>query len=165
VAREYRLVTAPTQLYGETRVANQNTAILEVERAVGTLPSLFTRLGDQLTQLFDAKLSLLRIELKEEIAAYLRGAIMIIVGALVALIGFALLNVAIAFLISMLFDAAHISQVARYALGFTVTALLYLAVGAIVIVKAKNRINQQGIVPPKTATELKRDKEWIKNQL
>jgi uncharacterized membrane protein YqjE len=165
VAREYRLVTAPTQLYGETRVANQNTAIPEVERAVETLPSLFTRLGDQLTQLFDAKLSLLRIELKEEIDAYLRGAIMIIVGALVALIGFALLNVAIAFLISMLFDAAHISQVARYALGFTVTALLYLAVGAIVIVKAKNRINQQGIVPPRTATELERDKEWIKNQM
>jgi uncharacterized membrane protein YqjE len=165
VAREYRLVTAPTQLYGETRVANQNTAIPEVERAVETLPSLFTRLGDQLTQLFDAKLSLLRIELKEEIAAYLRGAIMIIVGALVALIGFALLNVAIAFLISMLFDAAHISQVARYALGFTVTALLYLAVGAIVIVKAKNRINQQGIVLPRTATELQRDKEWIKNQM
>jgi uncharacterized membrane protein YqjE len=165
VAREYRLVTAPTQLYGETRVANQNTAIPEVERAVETLPSLFTRLGDQLTQLFDAKLSLLRLELKEEIAAYLRGAIMIIVGALVALIGFALLNVAIAFLISMLFDAAHISQVARYALGFTVTALLYLAVGAIVIVKAKNRINQQGIVLPRTATELQRDKEWIKNQM
>ena len=62
-------------------MANQNTAIPEVERAVETLPSLFTRLGDQLTQLFDAKLSLLRIELKEEIAAYLRGAIMIIVGA------------------------------------------------------------------------------------
>jgi uncharacterized membrane protein YqjE len=158
-------VAVLTELHGETRLANQNTAISEVERAVETLPSLFTRLGDQLTQLFDAKLSLLRIELKEEIATYLRGAVMIIVGALVALIGFALLNVAIAFLISMLFDAAHISQVARYALGFAATALLYLGVGAIVIVKAKNRINRQAIVPPRTATELERDKEWIKNQL
>jgi uncharacterized membrane protein YqjE len=146
-------------------VANQNTAIPEVERAVETFPSLFTRLGDQLTRLFDAKLSLLRIELKEGVATYLRGAIMIIVGALMALIGLALLNVAIAFLISMLFEAAHISHVARYALGFAVTALLYLAVGAIVIVKAKNRINQRGIVAPRTATELDRDKEWIKNQL
>src|SRR5438045_1254894 len=85
-------------------MANQSTAMPEIGRAVDALPSLFTRLGDQLTQLFDAKLSLLRIELKEKVATYLRGTMMIVGGAVIALIGFALLNVAMAFFISMIFD-------------------------------------------------------------
>ena len=137
----------------------------EIGRAVDALPSLFTRLGDQLTQLFDAKLSLLRIELKEEVATYLRGTMMIVAGAVVALIGFALLNVAMAFLISMIFEAAQIPQALRYALGFVITAVLYLVVGAILILKAKNRMAKQGIVPPKTVTEMERDKEWLKKQV
>ena len=146
-------------------MANQSTAMPKIERAVDALPSLFTRLGDQLTQLFDAKLSLLRIELKEEVATYLRGTMMIVAGAVVALIGFALLNVAIAFLISMIFDGAQIPQALRYALGFVITAVLYLVAGALLILKAKNRIAKQGILPPKTATELERDKEWLKKQM
>ena len=145
-------------------MANQSTAMPEIGRAVDALPSLFTRLGDQLTQLFDAKLSLLRIELKEEVATYLRGTMMIIGGAVIALIGFALLNVAMAFFISMIFDGAQIPQAARYALGFVITAVLYLVVGAVLILKAKNRMSKQGILPPKTVTELERDKEWLKKE-
>jgi uncharacterized membrane protein YqjE len=135
-----------------------------VERAAESLPSLFTRLSDQLMQLFDAKLSLLRVELKEEVSTYLRGLGMIIAGGVIALVGFALLNVAIAFLISMLFESAHLSQAARYALGFILTAALYLIAGAVVIVKAKNRMAKQRLVPPRTAAELKRDKEWMQKQ-
>ena len=45
----------------------ENRPMATAERAVETLPSLFTRLGDQITQLFDAKLTLLPVELKEEI--------------------------------------------------------------------------------------------------
>ena len=145
-------------------MANQSTAMPEIGRAVDALPSLFTRLGDQLTQLFDAKLSLLRIELKEEVATYLRGTMMIVAGAVVALIGFALFNVAIAFFISMIFDGAQIPQAVRYGLGFVITAVLYLVAGALLILKAKNRMSKQGILPPKTVTELERDKEWLKKE-
>jgi uncharacterized membrane protein YqjE len=141
-----------------------NRPMATAERAAETLPSLFARLGDQITQLFDAKLTLLRVELKEEINTYLRGVIMIIAGAVVAVIGFALLNVAIAFLISMVFESTHVSQPARYALGFIITAALYLVAGCVVVVKAKNRIAKQGIVPPRTAKELERDKEWLQKQ-
>jgi len=141
-----------------------NRPMATAERAAETLPSRFARLGDQITQLFDAKLTLLRVELKEEINTYLRGVIMIIAGAVVAVIGFALLNVAIAFLISMVFESTHVSQPARYALGFIITAALYLVAGCVVVVKAKNRIAKQGIVPPRTAKELERDKEWLQKQ-
>ena len=76
-----------------------------LERQNEDLPSLFARLTGELTQLFDAKLDLLKAELKKEANAYAVGAIFILAGVIIAMIGFALLNVAIAFLISMLFDA------------------------------------------------------------
>ena len=118
---------------------------------------------DELTQLFDAKLELLKAELKQEVTAYVVGAVLILIGAVIATVGFALLNVAIAFLISMLFDATHWSPAARYGLGFIITALVYLVIGAIIIIIAKNRLTKQRVAP-KTATELKRDKEFLKER-
>ena len=59
------------------------------------------------------------------------------------------------------FHDFHPSAVSREAW----LALAYLIVaGSIVVVKAKNRIAEQGIVPPRTATELERDKEWLQKQ-
>src|SRR5437773_7440637 len=96
---------------------------------------------------------------------YLRGTMMILAGIVIALIGFALLNVALAFLISMIFEAAQIPQALRYALGFVITAVLYLAIGGFLILKAKNRMAKQGVLPPRTVTELERDKEWLKKEI
>ncbi len=42
-----------------------------------SLPSLFARLGDDVMQLFDTKLSLLKVEIKEEANEYARDGIMI----------------------------------------------------------------------------------------
>jgi uncharacterized membrane protein YqjE len=144
-------------------MAERNTETSSLERQNETLPSLFSRLANELTQLFDAKLELLKAELKEEISAYAVGAGLIVVGAVVGTVGFALLNVAIAFLISMLFDATHWSPAARYGLGFIITALLYLVIGAIIIIIAKNRLAKQRVAP-KSATELRRDREFLKEQ-
>jgi len=146
---------------GTRDMAERGTETLE--RQNESLPSLFARLTDELTQLFDAKLELLKAELKQEISAYAVGAVLILIGIVVATIGFALLNVAIAFLISMLFDATHWSPAARYGLGFIITALLYLVMGAITIVVAKNRL-AKGRVAPKSVAELRRDKEFLKQE-
>ena len=146
-------------------MADGKAAVVEAERAIEMLPALFSRLTDQLTQLFEAKLALVRAELKEELSAHLRSAVMIFAGGVITLVGFALLNFAIAFLVSMLFENTQMTQTARYALGFIITAVLYLAIGSFVVLTAKNRMAKQGIVPPKTAAELERDKEWIEKQI
>ena len=67
-----------------------------------SLPALVGRLGDDVMQLFDTKMSLLKVELKEEANQFARSAALIAVGGIIAAIGFALLNVAIAFGISTL---------------------------------------------------------------
>ena len=130
-----------------------------------SLPSLFSRLGDDVMQLFDTKLSLLRVELKEEANEYARDGLTIAVGGIVAAIGFALVNVALAFGISTLFANSDLSQPAKYAIGFVTAGILYLIVGAIIVLAMKSRLAKQKLVPDKTVAELRKDKQWLKNEL
>jgi uncharacterized membrane protein YqjE len=129
------------------------------------LPTLLGRLGDDVMELINSQLALFKVEIKEEANAYARGAAMIGVGAIVASIGFALLNVAIAFGVSTLFAQAEFSQPASYALGFVVTGVFYLLVGVILVMVIKARLAKQGLLPTRTVEELRKDKEWLKNEL
>jgi len=140
---------------------NESTMRNEME----SLPTLFSRLGDDVMQLFNSQLTLFKVEIKEEANAYMRGAIMIGLGAVVALIGFALLNVAVAFGVSTLFAQANFSQAASYALGFVITGIFYLLVGTIVVTAIKSRLAKQDLVPNRTVEELRKDKQWLKNEL
>jgi uncharacterized membrane protein YqjE len=129
------------------------------------LPTLFSRLGDDVMQLFNSQLALFKVEIKEEASAYARNVTMIAIGAAIATVGFALLNVAIAFAVSTLFAKANFSQPASYALGFVVTGGFYVLVGAIVVMLMKNRLAKHDLVPQRTVQELRKDKQWLKNEL
>jgi uncharacterized membrane protein YqjE len=129
------------------------------------LPNLFSRLADDVMQLVNSQLALFKVEIKEEASAYARGAAMIAFGAAIATVGFALLNVAIAFAVSTLFAQANFSQPASYALGFLVTGGFYVLVGAIVVFAMKNRLSRRNPVPQRTVQELRKDKQWLKNEL
>jgi uncharacterized membrane protein YqjE len=130
-----------------------------------SLPNLISRLGDNIMELVNSQLALLKVEIREEANAYARGAAMIAFGAAVAVVGFALLNVAIAFAVSTLFARANFTQPASYALGFLATGGFYLIVGTIVVLVVKNRLAKQDLVPKRTVQELRKDKEWLKNEL
>jgi hypothetical protein len=90
---------------------------------------------------------------------------LIATGAVIATVGFALLNVAIAFAVSTLFAQANFTQPASYALGFVVTGAFYVLVGGIIVLLMKNRLAKQDLVPQRTVQELRKDKEWLKNEL
>ena len=130
-----------------------------------SLPSLFSRLGEDVMQLFNSQLALFKVEIKEEASAYARAVTVIAIGGVIATIGFALLNVAIAFAVSTLFAQANFSQPASYALGFVVTGGFYVLVGAVVVMLMKNRLAKQDLVPQRTVAELRKDKQWLKNEL
>ena len=150
-------------------MATPKTAMTTVREAAPSetesLPSLVGRLGEDVMQLFDTKVSLLKVELREEANAYARGAVAMALGGIVAAVGFALLNVAIAFGVSTLFATTSLSQPARYALGFVLTGLFYLVIGGIVVLATKSRLAKQGLVPNRTVEELRKDKQWLKNEL
>ena len=129
------------------------------------IPGLLSRLGEDVTELLDTKLSLLKVEVKEDVQSYVRGGVMIAVGAVIAVVGFALLNVAVAFGVSTLFAQADLSQPARYALGFVITGGVYLVVGGIIVLAMKSRLARQDMVPNRSLDELRKDKQWLKNEL
>ncbi|MEK6283340.1 MAG: phage holin family protein [Acidobacteriota bacterium] len=145
--------------------APRATATALAPKTDESLPSLFSRLGDDVMQLFDTKMSLLKVEIKEEANEFARDGIMIGVGGIIAAIGFALLNVALAFGISTLFAEANLSQPAKYAIGFVSAGVLYLIIGAIIISVMKSRLSKQNLVPDRTVEELRKDKQWLKNEL
>jgi len=130
-----------------------------------SIPNLLSRLGDDVMQLVNSQLALFKVEIKEEANAYARGAVMIAIGGVVATIGFALLNIALAFAVSLLFAQANYSQPASYALGFVVTGVFYLIVGGILVLAMKSHLAKQKLMPPMTIQELRKDKQWLKSEL
>jgi len=145
----------------------KSTTVLspETDKSDESLPSLFGRLGDDVMQLFDTKMSLLKVEIKEEASEYARDGVMIGAGGIIAAVGFALLNVALAFGISTLFANTDLSQAAKYAIGFLSAGVLYLIIGSVIIMTMKNRLAKQSLVPDRTVAELRKDKQWLKNEL
>ncbi|HSS18602.1 MAG TPA: phage holin family protein [Pyrinomonadaceae bacterium] len=129
------------------------------------LTSLLGKLGDDVVLLLDTKLSLLKVEIKDEANEFARDGIMIGVGGVIAAVGFALLNVALAFAISTFLANSQLSQAARYAIGFVSAGSLYLIVGGIIVLAMKSRLAKQSLVPNRTVAELRKDKEWLTKEL
>jgi len=137
---------------------------------VENLPALLGRLGDDVMRLVDTKLSLVKVELKEDASFYARNGAFTAVGAMVALIGFALLNVAVAFFISNFFanDAATTAErftPTSYGLGFLITGVLYIVIGGVIVLMMKNRLAAYNPVPTTTLDEIRKDKQWLKNEM
>ena len=145
--------------------ADESTADVARRSDTDGLPTLVSRLGDDVMELFKSQLELFKVEIKEEANAYARSITMIAIGAVIATVGFALLNVAIAFAVSTLFAQANFSQPASYALGFVVTGAFYVLIGGIIVLLMKNRLAKQDLVPQRTVAELRKDKQWLKNEL
>ena len=148
-----------------TKTSLTRTDELDTQNGNESLPNLFSRLGDDVMQLFNSQLALFKVEIKEEASVYARSVTVIAIGAAIAFVGFALLNVAVAFAVSTLFASANFSQPASYALGFVVTGGFYILVGAIVVMLMKGRLAKQDLVPQRTVAELRKDKQWLKNEL
>ena len=148
----------------EKRAAAAPAKSSDAQADVEGLPALFGRLSDGVTTLLDTKLSLLKVEIKEDVSAYTRNAISMLIGGIIAAVGFAIVNVAVALFVGSLMPES-LNPAVRYALGFVITGVLYLVIGAIFIVKAKNNLAKRDIVPNRSVEELRKDKEWLKKEL
>ena len=149
-------------------MATPGTAInkrAEMPAEIENLPVLLTRLSDDVMQLFDAKMSLLKVEVQADVNAFLSGGIVIAIASMVALIGFGLASVALALGISSQLANANLSQTGRYGVSFAGVGLIYLIVGSIIALVMKGRLSKQSLVPNRTVDEFRKDKEWLKKEL
>ena len=131
---------------------------------IDQIPALVGKLGDDVMALMDAKLGLLKVELKEEAGAYSRLGALMAAGGVLAAIGFTLVNVAVAFFVARLFFESFTPPVS-YALGFVVTGAIYLVVGAVIAITMKNRLAAHSAAPQRSMEELRKDKQWLKNEI
>jgi uncharacterized membrane protein YqjE len=133
------------------------------------LPALVGKLGDDVMRLLDTKLSLVKVELKEDASFYARNGAFTAVGAMVALIGFALVNVAVAFFIANLFgnDAGVAERFTptSYGLGFLITGILYVVIGGVIVLVMKNKLAAYNPAPTTTLDEIRMDMHWLKNEM
>jgi uncharacterized membrane protein YqjE len=133
------------------------------------LPTLLGKLGDDVMRLVDTKLSLVKVELKEDASFYARNGAFMAVGAMVALIGFALVNVAVAFFISNFFanDAAAAERFGptSYGLGFLITGILYVVIGGVLVLMMKGKLAAYDPAPTTSLDEIRKDKQWLKNEM
>ncbi|MET0623574.1 MAG: phage holin family protein [Pyrinomonadaceae bacterium] len=133
------------------------------------LPTLLGKLSDDVMRLVDTKLSLVKVELKEDASFYARNGAFMAVGAMVALIGFALVNVAVAFFISNFFAneaaAAERFGPTSYGLGFLITGVLYVVIGGVIALVMKNKLAGYNPAPTASLDEIRKDKQWLKNEM
>ena len=138
---------------------------------IDSLPALFGRLGDDVMKFVDTKLSLVKVELKEDASVYARNGALMAVGGIIAAIGFALVNIAVACFVSLLFASDEPGAVLQrytptsYGLGFLITGVIYLVVGGVIAYVAKNRLAAYDPAPTTSLEELRKDKQWLKKEM
>ena len=137
----------------------------EPPKDLDRIPGLITNLGDELTRLFDAKAGLLKLEIKEEIATYILNGALVAGGAALAGIGFLFGSLAIVFGISSIFLRDGFGPGASYGISFVIVGAIYFVIGLISALVFSKRLSEHDPTPERTIQELRKDKEWLKQEL
>jgi hypothetical protein len=105
-----------------------------------SLPAQIRDLSEDTVKLLDEHARLFKVEMKEEITAYLRDGLILGLGGLVATVGFALLS----------------SRLPRGA------GVVYMLVGGATVLVMVNRIAKRSPVPRGIAEEIREDWRWLR---
>ena len=129
------------------------------------IPSLVSDLGGEVSQLVDAKIGLLKLEIKDELATYVFNSAMVAGSAALAGVGFVFASLALVVGIASIFLRNDFGVQASYGLSFILVALVYLVVGLIGALGFIKRLSRHDPTPERTVQELRKDKQWLKEEL
>ena len=129
-------------------------AQLRDERSLG---DLFSDLSRETTTLVRQEVQLAKTELTQSASEAARGIGMLVAGGAVAYAGMLFLLLAIVFgLIEAGWDAW---------LSALVVGLVVVAIGAVLVLRARESLKPANLAPQKTVETLKEDAEWAKEQI
>jgi len=129
-------------------------AQLRDERSLG---DLFSDLSRETTTLVRQELQLAKAELTQSATEAARGIGMLVAGGAVAYAGLLFLLLAIVFgLIKAGWDAW---------LSALVVGLVVVAIGAVLVLRARESLKPANLAPRRTVETLKEDQEWAKEQI
>ena len=129
-------------------------AQLRDERSLG---DLFSDLSRETTTLVRQEVQLAKAELTQSATEVARGIGMLVAGGAVAYAGLLFLLLAIVFgLIEAGWDAW---------LSALVVGLVVVAIGAVLVLRARESLKPANLAPRRTVETLKEDQEWAKEQI
>jgi Na+/melibiose symporter-like transporter len=102
-------------------------------------------------------MALAKAELRDNVRSVARDTAKIAVGAVLAGVGALVL---VAFLVLLLGDA-----VGKYWAGALIVGVLFVAIGAFLVMNAMKRLKQDSITPEQTLQTLKEDKQWLQSEM
>ena len=129
--------------------------------ALGESPGAGALIADligDLQEIVRGEVRLAKAELREDATTIGRGAGMLAAGALLGLVGFTFLMLAVAYVIHEEFDLD------RW-LAVGIVALALLALAAILALVGKGRLSAANLKPEQTIASLKEDQAWAKQQI
>jgi xanthine/uracil permease len=124
------------------------------ERSLG---DLFSDLSRETTTLVRKEVQLAKAELTQSATEAARGIGMLVAGGAVAYAGLLFLLLAIVF---GLIDAGWDPWVSALVVG-----LVVVAIGAVLVLRARESLKPANLAPQKTVETLKEDAEWAKEQI
>jgi hypothetical protein len=126
---------------------------LAEDRSIG---ALFAELADETTSLVRKEIELARAELMQNASRIAGGAITLVVGGLVALLGVQAL-IACAILALALWVAPWLAAL--------IVGAVILAIGGVMALVGRRRLDLRSLTPRRTLLTLRRDREWAREQL
>jgi hypothetical protein len=131
----------------------------------GSLVYLLRELRDEALLLFRQEVRLAKTEAVEKGSQLGREVVKLAIGGGIALAGGLALIAALCVLAFVGLDAAGLSTGTAAWLGPAIVGTIITAIGAIMLLKARNNIKQMDLAPRETVASLKEDKEWTKEKL
>jgi uncharacterized membrane protein YqjE len=105
-----------------------------------SLPTQIRDLSEDAVKLLEQHVRLFKIEMKEELSAYLRDGMILGLGGLVGAVGFALLS----------------SRLPKGA------GVVYMLVGGATVLTMMNRIAKRRPIPQGIVEEIRKDRQWLR---
>ena len=129
---------------------------MEPERDNRSLSQLIVDLQRESSTLVRDEVALVRAEINEKVSQALNGAISLLMGALVAFSALIIVLVAISELL-VTFD------IVRW-LAYLIVGGIVLIIGAVMLMKGRSNLQPSNLAPRRTAEELRRDREMVREQ-
>lgn len=130
---------------------------MDTDKDNRSLSQLIIDLQRESSTLVRDEVALVRAELNEKVSQALNGAISLLMGALVAFSALIIVLIAIAELLITL-------DVAGW-LAYLIVGGVVLVIGVIMLMKGKSNLQPSNLKPTRTAEELRRDREMVREQV
>ena len=120
-----------------------------------TLAGVINEVKEELKDFLDTRLQMLKTEMKQKMTVMKMVLPMLVGAALLGLVGFLLLSVAL---------VAAIATLIGWGWSFLVIGLLYVAVAGGTAFMAIRELQEEGVAPVRTMKVLKQDQIWLQNE-